>query len=328
MPSSSISVAGIALRGLLVRAALFVFLIFLMAVLPRLLPGDPFDVNMSSDYVQNLDAGAEALLRQRMGYDGGLWTQVKRDLGALATFDLGYSPTHGTEVSEVLEGALPWTVFLVLSAVPVFLLMGAGLGIEAGRGPGGRTDLILSTAMGVFASIPPFVGALFMLVVFAIELDLLPLAGGESILPRSNAWLRSLDILRHAILPVFALSLHEIARYFFLIRGEASQISRRAFVMNARGRGIGGLRERWAYFGLNLLPVVFARLGHSISTLFGAVLYVEVVFSYPGIGQTLYQAVMDRDFALLQGAIAILAITILVLNWLFDLLAEILARRG
>lgn len=315
-------------RGFLSRAFIFVLIMVLMAVLPRLLPGDPFELLMSSDYVQGMDEDAQARLRDRLGLDAGLWSQVIRDLSAMAHFDLGYSPLHGAPVQEVLFSALPWTLLLVACATPVFLGIGVGLGIEAGRVPGSRTDNILSVVMTFIAALPAFVTALLLLLIFAITLKLFPLGGAEPFFPQSGFWPRARDIAWYGTLPALALAKHEIARYFFIIRGEAVQLTRRPFMTNARGRGVSGLTERYRYFGLNLLPVILSRLGHSTSTLLGAVLYVEVVFSYPGIGKLMHQAVLDRDFALLQGAIAVLAALILLVNWLFDVLVELLTKRG
>lgn len=315
-------------RGFLGRVTVFVLIMVLMAVLPRLLPGDPFELLLSSDYVQEMDDAAQARLRERLGMDAGLWAQVARDLSAMARGDLGHSPLHGAPVREVLFGALPWTLLLVACATPVFLAIGVGLGIEAGRKPGSRADSILSAVMTFIAALPAFVTALLLLLIFAITLRLFPLGGAEPFFPQSDFWPRARDIAWYGALPVLALAKHEIARYFFIIRGEAVQISRRPFMMNARGRGVAGWAERYRYFGLNLLPVILARLGHSTSTLLGAVLYVEVVFSYPGIGKLMHQAVLDRDFALLQGAIAALAAITLLINWLFDVLVELLTKRG
>ncbi|EIM77004.1 oligopeptide transport system permease OppB [Nitratireductor aquibiodomus RA22] len=328
MPAMNPTFAAYLLRGLAARLVVFGLVFVLMSVLPRLLPGDTFDSLMASDLVLGLDAGTEAALRERMGLSGGLWQQVGAETFAALRGELGFSLIHGAPVADILLGALPWTGLLVMLAVPLFLAMGLATGIEAGRAPGSRMDRAITLGMSVLASIPSFVMAVFLLLLFGIVWPVLPSAGAEPVIPAADPLERLVAIARHALLPAIALSTHELVRYFFILRSETILVSRRAFLVNARARGIGGWRERCDYFGRNLMAVVFARLGQSIATLLSAALYVEVIFAYPGIGRLMYQAVLDRDYPLLRGAIAVLAILVLLLNWIFDALTEARARRG
>jgi len=315
------------LTGLLRRAAVFALVLLLMALLPRLLPGDALDVMLDSDVQRDLLDSERARLRAQLGLDGSLAAQMWGDLSRLLRGDLGYSPLHGAPVADLLAEALPWTALLIGLALPMFLGLGIGLGIEAGRQPGGALDRGLTTAMSLLASVPPFVTAIALMLCFSILWPILPSGGAEPLFAPCTPLARALEVLRHAILPAFALALHEVVRYFFVLRGAATALSGRAFVVNARGRGVSGWRERHAYFGRNLIPVICARLGQSVATLFTASLFVEVVFSYPGVGLLTYQAVLDRDYALLQGAIAVLAALVLGLNWGFDALTDLLVRR-
>lgn len=320
--------AATLLRGLLQRLLVFVFLLVLMSVLPRLLPGDALDVLMDSDVQRDLQESERSALRDQLGLGGTLIEQVGRDLMRLLRGDFGYSHLHGAPVSRLLADALPWTALLIALATPIFLGFGVIFGIEAGRRPGARLDRIITTAMSLLASVPPFVTAMALLLCFAILWPILPTGGAEPLFPAEAPWPHAREIARHALLPACALALHEVVRYFFVVRGEAAGLSRRAFVINARSRGISGWRERRDYYGRNLLPVICARLSQSVATLFTASLFVEVIFSYPGVGSLTYQEVLDRDYALLQGAIAVLAALVLSLNWVFDALTDILAHRG
>lgn len=315
------------LSGLATRCTVFCALFVAMSAVPRLLPGDMFDLVIRSNTNALIEAPQEASLRQGLGFADNLWENLIADAVAFAHADLGYSVSHGAPVVEVIRGALPWTALLILLSTPVFLLVGVTAGIEAGRMPGSTPDRLITGAMSFLTSIPPFVGATFLMLAFGILWPVMPSGGAEPVFPSSNPVQRLAEIALHAILPAIALSLHEVARYFYFLRGESVLLSRRAFILNARGRGIWGLRERRDYFGRNLQTAVFARLGNSIATLFSAVIYVETIFTYPGIGLIMYQAVLDRDYVLLRGAVAITAFLILALNWSFDLLTEILAER-
>lgn len=314
--------------GLINRLAVFALLVALAFALPRLMPGDPLDVLLSEDVSRELTAPEIADLREQMGLSGSPARQFARYLAALAQGDLGYSHRHAAPVSDLLARALPWTALLFLGATPIFLLGGLLAGTMAGRRPHGPADRIATAAITLLASIPPFVAALGLLLAFGILWPVLPVSGAEPLFPSDNPLTRAADIARHAVLPCLALAAHEIVRIFLLARGEAASISHRPFLTNARARGIAGWRLWLNYYGRNMLPVVLARLSDSVTALVGVVLYVEIVFAYPGIGHLIYDAILDRDYMLLQGAVIGLAVFVLVLNGLIDLAVTLLAERG
>lgn len=316
------------LRGFCDRLTVFVLLIALTFILPRLMPGDPLELLISSDAARELSAGEIAHLRQTMGLDGSLLQQMGRNLHALAAGDLGFSFRHAAPVKALLLGALPWTLLLVGSALPLYLCTGLALGIEAGRQPGSFADRLLTAAMIVVASIPPFATAIILLIAFGIAWPILPISGSEPFFPAASFRARIGEIALHAIMPILVLALHELSRFFFVSRGEAVGISKRAFVTNARSRGVYGWRERINYFGRNMLPAALGRLGDSVTSMFGAVFFVEVVFSYPGIGKLIYDAFLERDYVLIQGAMIGLSALVLLINWFLDSAMASLAARG
>lgn len=314
--------------GLASRLLAFLLLALLGFVLPRLLPGDPLALMLSADAVRDLGPQDDALLRARMGLSGTLWEQFVRYLGALLQGDLGFSFRHAVPVADVLATALPWSLLLVVCAVPVFFATGATIGIEAGRWPHGRVDRLLTGSMILLSSVPPFVGAVLLLQCFGIHWPLLPTGGAEPLFPPSDPLDHAIAIARHAVLPVLALSLHEVGRFFFLARGEAVTLSARPFLINARARGIGEMRLRLHYYGRNLAPALLARLSSSVSGLFGALVFVEVIFAYPGMGNLIYGAIQERDYPLIQGALLALAALVLLVNGLIDALVLAMAERG
>lgn len=279
--------------------------------------------------VQSMSVQETNKLRETFGLaTEDILTIIKHNILAVLDGQLGYSVSHGTAVSVLLNRALPWTLLLVLLACPIFLTIGVLGGIEAGRSAGTQIDLILSKVMSIIASIPPFAGALFLLITFGITWPVLPAGGAEPLRPSGHTMSRIIDIAHHAILPAFSLALHEVARYFFVVRGETITLSSRPFILNARANGVNGWHERRDLYLRNLAALVLSRLSYSIPTLFGAVLFVEVIFSYPGVGRLTYQAALDRDYALLQGTVTVLAALVLLLNWVLDTLTATLSERG
>ncbi|MDV2078979.1 ABC transporter permease [Marinobacter xestospongiae] len=316
------------LRGFATRLAVFSLLLALTFALPRLLPGDPVELLHSSDLMRELTAAEEQRLYRSMGLEGSWLDQFGGYMAAVLQGNLGYSIQHGAAVSQLLAHALPWTGLLILGAMPIALLIGVTAGIEAGRCPHGPFDLIATGLMTCLSSVPPFAWAILLVLVFGVMWPILPPAGAQSVVPPHGAVQRVVDIAWHAVLPMLSLALHEVARFYFLCRGEAVGLSSRPFIVNARARGLGGLRERIHYYGRNLLPAVLARLSDSVTGLVGTVVFVEIVFSYPGLGGLIYDAIVDRDYVLLQGAVLWLAAFVLLMNWLLDTVVSALARRG
>ena len=327
MPHQSPTIRHL-VRGLVDRAIIFAGLIALTFILPRLMPGDPFELLFSADATRGLDPNEMTLLRRQYGLDGSWLEQFIDYLGALMRGDLGFSLRHASPVRDLLLAAAPWTLLLIIGAMPVYLCIGLMAGIEAGQQPHSARDRLITGAMILLSSIPPFAAAIFLLLAFAVVWPILPVSGAKPLFPPADPTARVLAIIRHAILPVVALALHEVARFFFLARGEAVALSARPFMTNAKARGIAGWRLRLHYYGRNIVPMTLARMGDSISTLFGAVFFVEVVFSYPGIGNLVYTAMLERDYVLLQGAMLGMAAVVLALNWVLDALVGRLVARG
>ncbi len=316
------------LSGLANRFVVLAFLVALTFFLPRLMPGDPLDILFPGDLARDLTPAEIAKLRHQMGLDGTLLAQFAGYCKALLQGDLGFSYIHAAPVAQLLASSLPWTGLLMLLATPIFLVLGIGCGIEAGRQPHQLLDRTMTTIVTIIASLPPFATAVLLLVLFGFGLSLFPVSGAEPLFPSDSGARRLIDILHHAFLPATALAMHEVVRFYFLSRGEAIKLSVRPFISNARARGVGEGREFIHYFGRNLVPTLLARLSDTISAMVTSVLFVEIVFSYPGIGNLIYNAVLDRDFALLQGAVLGLATVVLLVNWLLDSAVAMLAERG
>lgn len=315
------------IAGLVQRAVVFLLLLFLMALLPRLLPGDPLALLLDSQATMTLDAAETRRLEEQFDLDGGIGAAVWRDVSALLSGDLGVSRAHGLPVGDVIASAFPWTALLILGAVPIFLATGVLSAIEAGRAVDRPADRALTLLMSLLATLPPFAAAALLVLLFAVWIPIFPATGAEPLFPSDDLGQRVIGIAHHAVLPTLALALHEVTRYYFVLRAETEGLFKQPFLQAARLRGVSGLRERRDYLLRNLMAAILARLSHSVSTLFSAVLFVEVLFSYPGVGLLAYQAILERDYILLEGIVAIIALLVLLLNWMLDAASTLLARR-
>jgi len=292
------------------------------------LPGSQVDALLSSDLGINLNAEAHTRMRAELGLDRPLWQQFGSWLGDLLQGDLGYSRLHAAPVAAVLADALPWTLALVLISLPLSLLLGALPGLLAGMAAQRRSARLLFALITLLSSLPGFVIALLLLSLFGFTLGWFPTGGGISLEARLSGQVTLTDLAHHALLPLLALSLHGSVRYFYLAWGLAQQISRRAFIRHARLRGIRGAGLLWHWYLPNAMPELLSRLSSSLPGILGATLFVEVVFSYPGAGALLLDAINNRDYPLLQGSLLLIGSIVLLGNSLLDLITTTLTDRG
>jgi peptide/nickel transport system permease protein len=302
--------------------------------LPRLLPGDPLDVDASDGASAALPAlTAEARLHLCAFYhlDRPLFPdQFLAYLADLAHGDLGWSISQSEPVGALVAERLPWTLGLVLTAV---LLAGAGgtaLGLLAAW-RGGRLDrLIVDLATGL-AAMPEFLVALGLLLVFAVGPGWFPLHGGRSafasVAPGPAGLGALADVARHLTLPALTLVLAGSAGFVLVARGAVRAVLAAPYLATARAKGLPERRVALRHALPNgLLPVLTlfgVRAGHVFSGALGGVIVVERVFSVPGLGLLAFEAIRARDYPVLQ-AIFLLGSAAMLLA---SLAAELAYRR-
>jgi len=292
------------------------------------LPGSQADALLTSDLGVAVTAEDHTRLQARLGLDRPLWQQFGSWLGGVLRGDLGYSRLYAAPVAQVLADTLPWTLGLVLVALPLSLLTGALPGLLAGMAPQTGGAKYLFALVTLLSSLPGFVIALLLLSLFGFTLGWFPTGGGISLEARLSGQVTLADLIYHALLPLLALSLHGSVRYFYLAWGLAQQISRRPFIRYARHRGIRGAGLLWRWYLPNAMPELLSRLSSSLPGILGATLFVEVVFSYPGAGALMLDAINNRDYPLLQGCLLLTGGIVLLGNSLLDLITTILTDRG
>jgi len=297
--------------------------------LPRMIPGNPL---AQLDTVEGLPVALSQEQRDQIiayyGLDQPLHTQYFQYMRGLVNGDLGWSISYNAPVSDVLVGRLKWTLLVVGAATVLYVLLGILLGgISAWHHhrPVDRIILIGGSALG---SLPSFFMGMLLVMLFAVRLRWLPLSGArsaQSLGATGGATVR--DVVRHMILPVLALVLTSVGQVAYLTRNALLQVLGQGYITAARAKG---LRERSLLMRHALpnalLPVVAfvaMRLGFIAM---GAVM-IETTFAYPGIGLAIVQASTSRDYAMLQGAFAVVTVSIIVANIVGDLLQYVIDPR-
>lgn len=291
-------------------------------ILPHMMPGDPFSTLASDIQGEDVIVMTEAQREYYFHYYGldlPLHEQFFSYLANLARGDLGQSIYYKMPVSEVILLHLPWTVLIVLSATAISTVVGVMLGVVSARNRNKGSDRLMMTGLIASAEIPSFLLGLILLLIFSVHLQLFPLAGAVTPFAQYTGILDQIgDIAHHAFLPVLTLSFAQLTGVYLLTRNTLITVSTKDYIRTARAKGLGE-QIVWTRHALRnaLLPVV-TRTGFVIGMLMGGAVLVETVFNYPGIGLTLRNAVVARDYPLIQGILLVVAVSILLCNLLAD----------
>ncbi|KUK36764.1 MAG: Glutathione ABC transport system permease protein GsiC [Thermacetogenium phaeum] len=298
----------------------FFLIITINFVLPRLMPGDPLMAIYGEEALIAMTPELKAELTQRFSLDRPLGEQFISYLLALLRGDLGYSYYYNAPVLEVIAGSLPWTLLLVGLAVLASSILGIVLGIESGYRRGRPLDKVFLAGLMSFSGLPDFFVGTLLLLLFGVALGVMPLAGAVTPYAGKTGLELIFDVLHHLALPLFALVLVRLAGTYLLTRNTMITTLGEAFILTAKAKGCRERVIRYRHAGKNsLLPVVTAtglQLAHSVT---GA-LFIEIIFSYPGVGSILYNSLLTRDYPLMQGILLVTTVMILAANYLVDLL--------
>lgn len=287
--------------------------------LPRLMPGDPLHAIYGNEALVAMTAEMQAHLIQKFALDKSWSDQLTAYMAGLLHGDLGFSYYYSDQVSHVIMGALPWTILLASLALLMSTAIGFFFGIEAASRRGRLLDRGLMAALMFLSGFPMFFMGILLLLIFGVSLGWAPLFG--ALTPYSG--LEGLDYLKdlcsHLILPASALALVMIGETFLITRNTAISILAESFVMTAKAIGCSEFAVKYIHAGRNSLLPVVTQMGMLIPHLLIQILFIEIVFSYPGIGSLLDTALYSRDYPLLQGILLLLTVMVLTTNLLVDL---------
>jgi len=286
---------------LLVLAAVFV----LSAIV-----GDPAGVMAPTD------ASEEEIARiaHQLGTDRPLLTQAGDYFGGVVTGDLGESTWQNRPALDVIADALPATIRLTLAGIAVAALLGVTFGVLAGARPGSRLDRWANVVATVGLSVPTFWLGLLLIVVFAVQLRLVPTSG-------DTEW-------KSLILPAATVGFEHGGRIFQLVRSAVAEEVSKPYVLVARSRGLSHRGVVGRHVLRNSGMLILTTVGWEYVRLWGgAVFAVEVVFAWPGIGQTIITATDRQDFPVVQAGVIVAGAFVVLANLAVDVLYRVVDRR-
>ena len=287
-------------------------------VLLHLAPGDPFSATLSS---LEIDAATKAQWRNAYGLDRPLVEQYVRFLGQAAIGNLGPSIRFHRPVADVLAEALPHTLLLMGTALVLSLVFGVMLGAWQAARRGSIADRVASTTSLVVASLPEFWLGVVLLLLLASRFALFPSRGAvDALHDFLSPTDRVIDRIRHLVLPALTLALLSTAAIARYQRAALLDVLPQDFVRTARAKGLGERRVVWVHALRNALVPTIVLAGVSLPTLIGGAVFVERIFSWPGLGTVAMDAFQGRDYQVVPGLTMLGAVVVVVGNLLADIL--------
>lgn len=296
----------------------FLIILSLNFLLPRLMPGTPLTAIYGEEVLVQMTPEFKASLIKRFALDEPLYKQFIFYIFSLFRGDFGYSYYQNGSVSKIILAHLPWTFLLVGFSLILSTIGGIILGIESGWRRGKIADKAILTGMMTLSGFPSFFMGIMLLLFFAVNLGLFPLQGART--PYADIygiWL-VLDVVKHFILPLAALVLVEVSGCYLLTRNTMIMTLRKSFILTAKAKGLPDKKVRYRHAGRNSLLPVVTRTGIKLGTAVTGALFIEIIFSYPGVGNLIYSSLLMRDYPVLQGTLLMVAIFVLAANFFVD----------
>ncbi|MGH4018546.1 MAG: ABC transporter permease [Pseudonocardiaceae bacterium] len=284
-------------------------------LLPHLAPGDPITYRYGGE-TAGLTPQQLAEVRSSYGLDEPLFEQYAAFWAGLVRGDLGVSVDYNRPVLDVLTERLPWTLALVGIATLLAFAAGTLLGTLAAWRRGTRRDAGLVVGVLAVDSMPGFWIGMLLIAVFSVELGLFPSYGAAAITAEGAAgWL---EVAQRLVLPVATLTLATLGSIFLLARASMTSVLDEGFIRLARAAGIVERRIAVRHALRTALLPVYTNLTLAVGALVSGSVVVETVFAYPGVGRLIYEAVLARDYPLLQGAFLLVTVGVVAANLIAD----------
>jgi peptide/nickel transport system permease protein len=321
------------------RIAQFFLIAFLAATLnfflPRLTGQDPIQQKLAQLQMQGGSSGGESIkglidtYNTKFGLDKPLWRQYLTYLGDMARLNLGQSiSNYPTTVISLIWNALPWTIGLLGSATLLSFILGTFVGAMMAWGKAPFFLRTIFPAFFIFSAVPAYLMGIILLYILAFRLSLLPLFGGYGAqrIPAFNLSF-VLDVLYHSILPAAAIVIAQIGGWAMGMRSMMVTTKGEDYMLQAEAKGLKWPRIFMRYAIRNaILPQVTA-LALSLGTIISGAIVVEVVFSYPGVGTVLSNAIRGFDWFVIQGVVFLVILTVAFTMLIIDLVYPLLDPR-
>lgn len=279
----------------------------------HLAPGDPATIlageTATDEYIAELSA--------QFGLDQPMWKQLLIYMKNVFQGNLGESFADKIPVTTMLAERMKVTLMLVLPSEILAIAIGTLLGLTAAKRENRLQDHLISNLSIVLYCMPTFWLGMMLMLLFAVNLKWLPTSGMQSFNTTLSPFL---DTLRHMILPSVTLILVRIPTYLKLARSSIVEVAREDFINTARAIGYSEHVVYRKHALRNALLPTVTQVGMSLSTLFSGALLTETVFSWPGMGRMVYDAIATRDYPVIMGGFLVSAVMVVIGSFITDII--------
>lgn len=293
------------LRRLIYLVPVWIGISLIAFLLANLAPGDPARLMLQRELGRQPTTEETAVAHEAMGLDDPIVLRYVRWLGDVVTGDLGQSYRTGTPVLDSLAERFPKTAQLAVAGLLIALMLAVPLGVLAAVFQRSPIDHLSRVIALLGASMPSYWVAYLLIICFSVWLGMLPVAG-------SQTW-------KHAVMPSLTLGIAGSASLMRLTRAEMLDTLNQDYVRTARAKGLRRMDVLIRHAFRNTLIPVTTVLGMRFAGLLGGAVIVETIFSWPGIGKLVVDAILDRDYPMIQGFVVFMGTIFVLVNLLVDL---------
>lgn len=293
------------LRRVMLLFPIWIGISLLAFLLTTLTPGDPARLVLQRELDHQPNAAQVEEARERLGLNDPLPIQYVRWLGNAITGDLGSSYRNGQPVLESLSQRFPTTLMLAGLGLTFSIALAFPLGALAAVFRSSIIDHFSRVFALLGASMPSFWVAYLLILLFSVQLGLLPVAG-------SSTW-------KHIVLPAVTLGIGGSASLMRVVRSEMLENLSQDYVRTARAKGLSNSYVVIRHAFRNALVPVSTILGMRLAGMLGGAVIIETIFSWPGVGKLIVDAIFDRDYPMIQGFVIFMGTVTLIINLVVDI---------
>lgn len=290
------------------------FLVFYMS---RLSPGDPL-VSYYGDRVEKMSVEEKAQTIERLGLDDPIYIQYGIWIKNAIQGDFGLSYKYKTNVTEVIEERIGNTIWLGGISFLCTFVLALLLGMFCATRENTLMDRVICKLGTVSSCVPPFFLALLLILIFSVQLEILPTGGAYAIGESHRLWSRII----HLILPLTTIILTHIWYYAYMVRNKLLDEMGQDYVLLAKAKGLSPAKMMWGHCLKNSLPAYISLMMISVPHMVGGTYIVEMVFSYPGLGTLSFESAKYHDYNLLMIVSLLTGTVVILCNGLGKILIE------
>jgi peptide/nickel transport system permease protein len=296
------------LKRLLMTVLVLLVVMVLLALLVNIVPGDAARTILGNRATPELIAR----VRASMDLDKPIPVQVARFIWNMLHGSFGVDVFSGQPISRYIGTALPHTLILAWVSLGLAILLGIPLGVYSATHPNSLVDRLTAILSISFITLPSYVAGLFLLLLFAVQLRVLPAMGlGQT----GDVG----DYIRHLILPAISLAVSWVGYLARLVRASVLEILNETYIRAAMAAGIRKSLVQYKYALKGALIPTVAVLGIGIGNLMGGAVFVEIIFNRPGMGSLIYNAISTRNYPAVRAGVLVVAILFVAANLLADI---------